>query len=253
MIYLLFLLFTLVILAFVVYQVQYFFIFEPKKHARVALDKRFTYLDIYAQDGTLLEGIAFTPEHFTHTIFYLGGRSQDSVALIHKLTCSFENYQILTFNYRGYGNSKGSSDEKNLYSDTLHVAQKIQEHYGSFSVMGFSLGSSVAAFIASKMEVENLFLLGGFKSVYSLFRIKAPWLPSFLIRYNFDTALHVSSVDADTYLISSKDDIVVPIQNAYNLKTSIKNLLEYKELTRYNHDEILFSQETISLVKRVLH
>ena len=109
------------------------------------------------------------------------------------------------------------------------------------------------AILFSKIEVKNLFLIGAFESVFSLFRAKAPLLPSFLIRYRFDTALHVSVVEAKSYLLSSKDDEIVPIENFYNLKKRIKNLVEYKELTSYNHDEILFSQETQDLVKRVLH
>ena len=253
MIYFFFLFFTILILIFALYEVQYFFVFEPKKYRREPLDERYTPLEIYAEDGTLLEGIIFTPQHFSHTILYFGGRSQDSVALIHKLTCNFENCQIVTFNYRGYGDSKGKATEKNLYSDAYFIAKKIEEHYGKFSVMGFSIGSSVAAFVASKIEVKNLFLIGAFESVFSLFRAKAPLLPSFLIRYRFDTALHVSVVEAKSYLLSSKDDEIVPIENFYNLKKRIKNLVEYKELTSYNHDEILFSQETQDLVKRVLH
>ena len=238
---------------FFLYQVQYFFIFDPKKHRREMLDERYTPLEIRVEDGTLLEGIEFTPEHFSHTIFYLGGRSQDSVALIHKLVFSFVDYRIVTFDYRGYGDSKGTPNEQNLYGDALYIAQKLQERYGNFSLMGFSLGSSVAAYVASKIKVENLFLFGGFDSVFNIIKYKFPWLPSFLIRYKFDTALHVSHVEVPTYLVSSKDDDIVPIKNAHNLKNSIKNLVEVEELSSYNHDEILFSQQSVNLVKRVLN
>ena len=253
MIAIIFLLLTLLILMFFLYQVQYFFIFDPKKHRREMLDERYTPLEIRVEDGTLLEGIEFTPEHFSHTIFYLGGRSQDSVALIHKLVFSFVDYRIVTFDYRGYGDSKGTPNEQNLYGDALYIAQKLQERYGNFSLMGFSLGSSVAAYVASKIKVENLFLFGGFDSVFNIIKYKLPWLPSFLIRYKFDTALHVSHVEVPTYLVSSKDDDIVPIKNAHNLKNSIKNLVEVEELSSYNHDEILFSQQSVNLVKRVLN
>ena len=253
MIYILFILFTLILLSFFITQVQYFFLFEPNKHRREFLDERYTPLEIQAEDGTILEGIEFTPEHFTHTIFYLGGRSQDSVALIHKLASSFENYRIATFNYRGYGSSQGTPSEQNVYGDATNIAQKLQERYGKFSIVGFSLGSSVAAYVASKIKVEKLFLLGGFDSVFQIIKNKIPLLPSFLIRYKFDTALHVSSVKAPTYLVSSKDDNIVPIKNANNLKISIKNLAEFKVLSSYNHDEILFSQESIDLIKKGLN
>ena len=250
MIYLIFILITLSVLVLALYQLQFFLVFDPKKHKREHLDARYTALEIKADDGTLLEGIEYTPKEFKHTLFYIGARSQDSVALIHKLSHHFEECRILTFNYRGYGNSKGVPSEKNLYNDALHVAKKFQEHYGEFSVAGFSLGSSLAAYVASKIKVKHLFLLGGFDSVRALFLKRG--FPSFLIKYSFDTVSYLKNVDADTYLVSSIDDDVVPIENAHNLKTNIKNLAEYKELSRYNHDEILFSQESVDLVKKVL-
>jgi len=252
MIYLLFFIFTLFILVLFIYQVQYFVLFDPKKYRRERLDARYIPLEIQAEDGTLLEGMEFTPEHFTDTLFYLGGRSQDSVALIHKLASNFENYRIVTFNYRGYGNSKGLPNEQNLYADAYYVAQKLQERYGELSVLGFSLGSSVASYVASKLKIKKLFLIGGFDSVKHIFKKRAWVLPPFLVRYNFDTVLHVSNVDAMTYLVCSKDDFVVPIENVHHLKSSIKMLVEYKELSRYNHDELLFAQETINLLKEGL-
>ncbi|MBU0632554.1 alpha/beta hydrolase [bacterium] len=253
MIYLIFTIITAVILLVFLYQLQSFLVFDPKIHRREKLDARYTYLEIQAEDGTLLEGMEYTPQNFKHTIFYLGGRSQDCVALIHKLSYNFEDYRILTFNYRGYGNSKGVLDEKNIFADALHVAKKFQAHYGEFSIVGFSLGSSVAAYVASKIKVEKLFLLGGFDSVANIFKSRNPLIPAFMVKYTFDTALHVSAVDAKTYLVSSADDDVVPLENAHNLKSKIKNLAEYKELSRYNHDEILFCDESVSLVKRVLN
>lgn len=252
MIYLIFTIVTLVILLIFLYQLQFFLVFDPKIHRREKLDARYTYLKIKAEDGTLLEGVTYSPQKFKHTIFYLGGRSQDCVALIHKLSYNFEDYRILTLNYRGYGNSKGMLDEKNIYADALYVAKKFQENYGEFSIVGFSLGSSVAAYVASKIKAEKLFLFGGFDSVLNIFKSRKSYIPAFMVKYIFDTALHVKNVDADTYLVSSRDDDVVPLKNAHNLKEKIKNLVEYKELSRYNHDEILFCDESVALVKRVL-
>ena len=250
MIYILFILFTLAILLFVLYQIQFFLVFEPKKHRREVLDERFTPLEIKTDDGIFLEGIEYAPKEFSRTLIYLGGKSQDSVALIHKLAHHFENFRIVTFNYRGYGESGGTVSEEKLYADALEVAQKFALRYGSFSIVGYSLGSSLAAYIASKVTIEKLVLIGAFDSVKTLFKQRG--FPSFLIKYHFDTYLHVREVNAPVYLLASKDDTIVPLQNVYNLKENIKNLAEYKELSSYNHDEILLCEESIEFIKRVL-
>ena len=252
MITILFLLMTLAIFLLVLYEIQYFFLFEPKKYKREPLDDRFTSLEIKAQDGISLEGVIYEPKEFQNTILYFGGRSQDSVALISKLALNFPTQRIITYNYRGYGDSKGSLNETAMFEDALFVARKLQEHYAELSIIGFSLGSSLAAFVAAKLYVKHLFLIGAFDSVHALTKRKFFLLPSLLIRYRFDTALHVSSVEARTYFVSSKDDTIVPLESSYSLKIRIKNLVEFQELSGYNHDEILFSPETIDLVKRVL-
>lgn len=234
------------------YQVQYFFVFEPKKYPREILDERFTPLEIKAEDGTPLEGMIYSPKNFSHTILYMGGRSQDSVALITKLSASFENYRIIAYNYRGYGDSKGSLSEENIFNDALFVARKLQENYGEMSILGFSLGGSLAAYTASNCSVNNLFLISPFDSVYEVIKRKMAFFPSRLIRYRFDTALHVKQVDAKTYVVASKSDRLIPIENIHNLLTNVKNLEEFKELDGYNHDEVLFSPETVDLVQRIL-
>jgi hypothetical protein len=252
MIYLLFFLLTLSVLAVFLYQLQYFFIFEPHKYPREQLDERFKALEIKTKDGVLLEGVEYSPAEFTHTLLYFGGRSQDSVALIKKLSENYSEYRIITFNYRGYGDSKGVLSEKIVFEDALFVARKLQEHYGTLSLMGYSLGSSLAAFAATSLKLENLFLIGAFKSVSDVMKRRVPLLPTFMIKYRFDTALHVRDVESPSYLIVSKTDEIIPFKSAYALSSCIKNLAEFKELYGYNHDEILFSPETTALVKRVL-
>jgi uncharacterized protein len=251
-IFFLFFLFTFAIFVFVLYKVQYFFIFEPHKYTREPLDDRFTALEISTQDGTLLEGILYSPNEYRETLLYFGGRSQDSVALISKLAQNYNEYQIITCNYRAYGNSMGKLSEKDVLEDALFVARKLQEHYGKMNIMGYSLGSSVAAYVASKMEIKNLFLIGAFDSVFAIIKEKIPFLPSKMIAYRFDTASYVSKVKAKTYLLVSKDDNIVSFKRAEILKTRVKNLVEFKELSGYNHNEILFSPESLELVKKGL-
>lgn len=227
--------------------------FQPKKYRKEKLDNRFTLLDMHAKDGTYLEGVVFTPPHYKESIFYLGGNAQDSVGLIYKLSTCYENYQIFTFNYRGYGNSKGVTSEKKLYEDVLHVSGLFSKRFGDFSVMGYSLGTSLGAFIATKQKVNNLFLLGAFDSIKALAKARFPWIPSWLVCYNFTTVAYSQEISCDTYLVYSNDDGIVLKQNTLNLKAHLKKLVDFKELNGYNHHELLCTKETIELITKVLH
>ena len=86
-------------------------------------------------------------------IIYYGGNAEDvSVNLLdrHRLPST----SILLMNYRGYGASTGKPSEDALYRDALHVfdhliqqEKLVPEHV---VLMGRSLGSGVAAYVASK-------------------------------------------------------------------------------------------------------
>jgi uncharacterized protein len=250
MIYLFFIAITGLLLLFAWYQMQFFLVFQPHKYPRESLDKHFTPLSIVVSDKTLLEGIEYAPEQFEHTLVYIGGKYQDSVALIQKLAVNFPFYRIVTYNHRGYGDSQGHVNEKVFYKDALEVAKKFTARYGIYSLLGYSLGSSAAAFVASHVSVEHLFLIGAFDSIEAMFTQRG--VPAFLVRYRFDTAVYMQNVSAKTCLVVSTDDQIIPIKRSRYLRDKIKNLAWYKELSGYNHNEILLCKESKACIEKVL-
>lgn len=252
MIYIIFIAVTLFLVLFVFYQWQYFTMFHPVKYRQDKLDGRFTILSLKAKDQTDLEGAVYRPESFKATVFYCGGISQDSVGLIYKLSQCYPEYRILTFNYRGYGNSKGSLSEALILDDALHVSGLFEKHYGHFSLIGYSFGGCVASFVASRKNVDKLVLIGAFDSILHLAKIKYPFVPKFLIRYSFDTASYVKNVDCDTYLIYTADDDIVYLKSTLALRKQIKRLVKFKELRGYNHHQLLCCDETIDFVNKAL-
>jgi len=250
MIYLAFLICTLLILLFVFYEWQHFMIFSPTHHRTQELPQGCQYIALMSDDEKELEGVVYTPESFSKTVLFFAGRSHDSVGLISKLMACYPQTQIVTFNYRGYGESQGRANEKTTLSDALRIAEVVEKNYGSLYLLGFSLGSSVAAFVASKIETKGLFLVGAFDSVAALARTRFKFAR--LLRYRFETAAFVKSVDAPTYLFASRDDETTYIQNARTLKKSIKNLAYYEEYDGLSHKEILWDERVVSKIREVL-
>lgn len=250
MFYLLFIFVSVAVLFFAFYQWQHFMIFSPTHQRSKILPPECERIAIMSEDNKELEGVCYTPSSFSNTLLFFAGRSHDSVGLITKLMECYPQTQIVSFNYRGYGESRGSANEKNTLQDALRIAQVVERNYGSFYLLGFSLGSSVAAFVASKMEVEGLFLVGAFDSLVSLARRKFKFAK--LLRYRFDTASFVQNVEAPTYLFASRDDETTYIQNARALKEQIKNLAYYEEFDALSHKEILWDERVIQKIREVL-
>ena len=259
MIYIAFLFFTFLVLAFVFYQWQHFMVFSPTYHRDEDLCDACEILSITTDDGVELEGVIYEPKNFTSTLLYFGGRRQDVVGLIKKLSLAFENTQIISFNYRSYGRSGGVISEKNILADSLLIADIVQKNYGDFYLLGYSLGSNIASHVASKKSSLGVFLVGSFDSIASLAKEKFVNRGSFpmvnlssIFRYKFRTREYVEHIDAKTYLFVSKSDETTYIQNARNLKEHVKNLAVYEELDNLSHKEILWNSKVIDTINEVI-
>lgn len=256
MIYFAFIFLTLIVLAIAFHQWQHFMIFTPTYFRTKEIDDEFELVYIKTDDGVELEGVVYEPQikktPHTATLLFFAGRSHDSIGLIHQLSDKFPHARIITFNYRSYGKSGGVVNEKNILADGVKIAEVVQNNYGDFYVLGFSIGSSVAAYVASKRKVLGLFLVGSFDSIGSLAKTKYGLNPYWLLRYKFDNTKIMHRIDAKTYLFVSKDDEITYIQNARKLKNHVKNLALYRELEGLNHKELLWDSAVIDEINRVV-
>ena len=252
MIYAVFLLSTVLILFIAFYQWQYFMLFTPTYYREDKLDDRFQYLSITTDDGVELEGIVYEASNPHNTLLFFGGRSHDSVGLIKRLSQTFPHARIVTFNYRSYGKSGGVIKEKNILNDGIKIAKLVKKNYGNVYLLGFSIGSVVAAYIASKEEVKGLFMIGSFDSIKSLAKEKYGINFSWLLRYKFDNTKYVEDIDEETYLFVSKDDEITYLKNARNLREHVKNLVFYKEYENLSHKELLWDEDVVKKINEVI-
>ncbi len=260
MIYIAFSLLTLFVLVFAFYQWQYFMLFSPTYHRDENLSDSCEILTIKTKDKHELEGIIYEPQNVHVTLLFFAGRSHDSVGLIDKLSTAYPDTRIISFNYRSYGKSTGEITEKNLLQDGVRIAELVQKNYGDFYLLGFSLGASIASFVASKHKCKGLFLVGAFDSIPSVARskfVKRGFLSHInikpIFRYNFPTSDFVKIVKAPTYLFASTTDETVYIENARALKVEIKNLTYYEELTGLTHKELLWDESVTEKINKEIH
>jgi uncharacterized protein len=123
---------------------------------------------------------------------------------------------VLAVEYRGYGKSGGSPSEAGLYQDSeaalkyLEQTKKIDPR--TIVAYGQSLGTTVAAHLASRHQLAGVVLEAPFPSASALARNKFWFLPGLplLVRGQFDTAKCVPRIRAPILVVHCTEDPVIP-------------------------------------------
>ncbi len=175
-------------------------------------------------DGIRLHGWFFessTPEPATIIFFHGNG---GNILGLDWLGRRFHErgFNVLLFDYRGYGASEGSPDsETGLYADgDAAVAFVINEKRArpeKIVLYGQSLGTTVVADVASRRDVGAVILESGLSSASSLAGHALPWLPQslhFLGKNRFESARKLAQVKAPVLISHGDPDPVIPTSEA---------------------------------------
>lgn len=139
-------------------------------------------------DGTRLNGYFFKsqsqPEAATIIFFHGNGGNITSVIWLGQRFAK-HGFNVLLFDYRGYGASDGvAADEAGLYADgdaaVAFLMNEKKVRSKQIVLYGHSLGTTVAADVASRGQFGAVVLESGFSSASSVASTALPWLPRFL-------------------------------------------------------------------------
>ncbi len=127
---------------------------------------------------------------------------------------------VFMFDYRGYGKSAGSPNEKGLYQDVraawdLMVARGFRPE--RIIVHGTSLGGGPAVDLAVNVRPAALVTESTFTSVPDMAAAVYPFVPRFLVRTKFDNLRKIPAVTCPKLIIHGTADRVVPYPMAEQL------------------------------------
>jgi pimeloyl-ACP methyl ester carboxylesterase len=153
-----------------------------------------------------------------NAIIYFGGNAEDVSGNIPDFRNFFPGHNVYLVNYRGYGGSTGSPTEDAMYKDALAVFDGIRSRYRSISVIGRSLGSGVATYLAALRHIDRLILVTPFDSIENVARKALPVLPvSLLLKDKFDSVGRVADIEAPVLVVTAEYDEVIPRQHSVAL------------------------------------
>ena len=169
-----------------------------------------------------LRGAAGSP---TLVWFHGNGELADDLLPL-GLRYASEGLGFVAMEYRGYGRAAGAAPtEAGLYADAERLLLALERERGGrggpearapLVVVGYSLGSAIAAELAARGRGDRFVLVAPFTSITDMASRLAPLLPARLIlAERFDTLAKAQSFRGRVLVIHGAEDELVPFDMGY--------------------------------------
>ncbi|WP_054812774.1 alpha/beta hydrolase [Nocardia arizonensis] len=199
--------------------------FQPDREIPLtpaALDLAFADLSMRTSDGQTLHGW-WMPARGSrgHVLFAHGngGTIGDRVPIFAMLTEL--GFDVLAFDYRGYGRSTGRPSEAGTYLDARAARRTLLEQEGvdpaRVLYLGKSLGGGVMVELASEFPPIGVMLMSTFTGIRDAARSVYPFLPSPLVPDAYPSLRRIRSLRAPLLIMHGDRDELLPLRHARRL------------------------------------
>jgi len=211
------------------YMLQKKLIFHPDALAadyKFRFDIPFEEIKIPVKKDEILSAVLFKATAPKGIVIYFHGNARNISKYAVK-TPDFINhgYDVLMMDYPSFGKSTGPLLESEIYANALHMYEMARQRFspGNIIIYGRSLGSGVAAELASIRDCRRLILEAPYYNMTDMANRFAPIYPySLMLQYKFPTNEYLKKVTAPVTIIHGTDDHTVPISSGRKLEALFK-------------------------------
>jgi uncharacterized protein len=167
-----------------------------------------------------------------------------------QLSEAFPNRSLYLMHYRGFGGSSGSPSQEALFSDAQALFDLVREKHDDITIVGRSLGSGVAVYLAGTREVSRLILITPFDSMTEIAARQFPFLPvNWLLKDRYESFKYAPHVKAPTQIITAEKDELIPRESSQKLHTSfVPGIATFHIVPGTNHNNISSSPNYLQLL-----
>jgi uncharacterized protein len=179
-------------------------------------------LQLTTSDGVPLDALSLTPE--TPSAYWIlfcppSGRTIHGRVRRQLESLRSAGYNVLAFDYRGFGRNPGTPTEAGVYEDALTAYRHLTQHLGvappRIILAGRSLGSAVAIELATRVPSGGLLVLSAIDSVPATASRFYFWAPvSLLASQRFDSISKAPRVRVPVLQVHAPGDFLVPLDAA---------------------------------------
>ena len=198
--------------------------------------------------------VSVRPHAGPNAVIYLGGNAEDVTFSLPILSSAFLDHALYSLHYRGYVGSSGKPSEAALFADALALFDQVRAEHQVVVVIGRSLGSGIAVYVASQRPVARLVLVTPYDSLQELAAAQVPYFPvRWLLRDKFESWKYAPRVAAPTLIIAAENDEVIPRASTELLRSRFRaGIATFKVVAGAGHNTISDRPEYLSLLKGML-
>jgi fermentation-respiration switch protein FrsA (DUF1100 family) len=130
-------------------------------------------------------------------------------------------FNVFEVDYRGFGLSPGRPSEAGMYEDAETAYQALVKRGvepGHIIILGHSLGTAPAVWLATRHEAAALVLFGAFTSIPDAAAERYPYLPVRLaVGIQFNSLARIGAVRMPVVIAHSSADTLIPYSHALEL------------------------------------
>jgi uncharacterized protein len=174
-------------------------------------------------DGERLHGwwIEARTERHGHLLLCHGNAGNIGDRVLHAELLTAAGFDVLLFDYRGYGHSSGRPSEEGTYRDARAALSCLLEQpridRARVFYLGESLGGAVALQLALERPPAGLVLLSAFTGVRELACLHYPFVPSALVPDAYPALRRIRELHTSLLVLHGGRDEIVPLSQGREL------------------------------------
>ena len=171
------------------------------------------------QSGDALLQLTVRPHAGPGAVLYFGGNGEDVSGSVAPLMAAFPEREIVMLHYRGYGGSAGRPTEADIAADAAGLFDKVHAEHPDVIVIGRSLGTGVAARLASTRPVSRLVLVTPYDSLLGIAEGQFPFFPvKYLLIDKYESWRYVPAIKVPVLILAAEKDEVIPTASTEALR-----------------------------------
>lgn len=188
-------------------------------------------------------------------LLYFHGNAEDAFAANDWFfyISKYLSVHVLAMEYRGYGLYEGEPSAKNILEDAevvyrytvkaLHIDSK------NIWVLGRSIGSGPACYLASKYNPSLLILMSPFTSLRAAAKKYVGPLLQYLVAERFNNLVCMETVKSPVFILHGKKDDTVPVEHSVTLSKAVKGSCKLVLAEAMDHNCLDFFEDFLKPLK----